>query len=236
MLHAIGIRHRARGLALRREAALALREMAKHDAVAILLEIGIAEAQRVAELVEHGGEQINAPSGGAGGIGVAARRRDDGAEERVALRARVHMPAVPAGVVVHADAVAVRLAQIPSRQIGDFKRDAAQPRGLLLRQSRRLPARERRGDDAIELRLREHGGSGGDFGLRRLDAALDCGECSRRNASGADLALHAGELACVESESVRSLQRNVPLCNCLAFFNSARCLARGFCRCRLRDY
>ena len=150
-----GVRDCSPRLIFGRQTALTLRQVAVHQAISILFEIGIAQTKRVTHLVHDRGEQIDATGRCARRIGVAAREGSFVREERIALPACVNEPAVAARVVAYADVSAACFAQMKIGQGGHVKVEVAQDGDLLSRQAGCLPPRDCGGNCAIQFGLAE---------------------------------------------------------------------------------
>src|SRR5436190_1362634 len=95
---------RSFSLVLCRQATFAFCQVAIHQAIAILREVGIVEAQGVAHLVHDSSQQVDAPCRRAGRIGVATSSRNSLTKLRVVLGWRTNEPTIPTRVSAHADA------------------------------------------------------------------------------------------------------------------------------------
>ena len=143
------------GVARRGQPAFAHGEEAVHQHVAVFREIGVVEAERVAHLVQDGGQEVHAARRCAGRIGVAARAADVARKLRIVHGVRVDEPALAGGSRVHADDLIAGFAEMQVAERRHFKAQAAQASRLVGRQAGSVPAGERGGDDGIEVGLGE---------------------------------------------------------------------------------
>ena len=106
------MRYRSLRLILPGHTTLTFRQVAIHQAVPILREIGILQAKRVAHLVHDRRKQVHATSRGARRIRVASGYRNDLGELCVAHRRRIDKPATTASIAIEFKITIVRLTEI----------------------------------------------------------------------------------------------------------------------------
>ena len=140
------------GLAGGGQAALAQGEPAIHHVGRVGDRIAILDAKLMAQLVQDGGQSIDASRRAAAGGGKPARA--SAGELAVIERSRIDEPGVARRVGVERDHAIARLAEIPAGQVVDGKCDAVQQAELLGGEAGRFPARDCGDDERIEFGLR----------------------------------------------------------------------------------
>ena len=93
------------GLVFGRKAALTLGEVAVHETVAVLQQVGVRQAQGVAHFVKDGGEKVESSCRSVRGAGVTAGGILISAKQQVTLRAGIDEPAVAARITTDTDDV-----------------------------------------------------------------------------------------------------------------------------------